>query len=601
MAGEEGVVIPFEARDEISSALQNMAKMAGEFNKAMENVKGTLDRVNKGAQEGQHQVSGFMKAFEGVESVFKKINSYKVGDLFHDVENMSVAGIAVGAGLAEGTKGAAKMENQLAHLSLSSKVTKEDLGALRSTAYGMAGATEISANSIGVVGGKLLKLGLDVKSTVPILESLVKTSGSFGLNMEETANSAIKTTKAFNLGMGTIPETMDVVTKVANETSTSIDSMLGGLSRLGPTARTAGLDIQDTAGLIGAFNAAGMDTEKSVMILQRAMGKAAKGGFDFKQELKDIGQAYQHANTQTEKAMILANAFGPRALAMGTVFEKTGGDIGKMTERFKDSAGAVEKTAEVMDKTTTQMFERMHNRVENAFQRVSEKTLLPLGGVLLKTLDKIPDTIIVGAVGAVSALGAIGGALHAASSAAIVWKSLGVAQQMWLLAGAARAAALGVIALQTAGVALAAVGGYALGTWIYKLIEAHKWTRAILNLISGGVAVDLYSNMKGKEASSLLSTTDIGTLQKSSNFKDKQEAMATLAPILSITSRKDVNTAQRETVKELIREVGQSGMKIDKVEFKLDKNATEQDVEKMLRGLLQRGRKNNPKAGGRIS
>ncbi len=601
----EGVVIPFEARDDLSMALVNMAKTASLLTQQLSGVAGALDRTGNSSQEAQRKSSRLLDTLKAMQAPFQKLTSFKVGDAWNQLQNTSVAGLAVGASMVKGSSAAATMENQLARLSLSSKVTSRDLTELKRLSMDLAYTDDITANSIAGVGGKLLKSGQTMQQVTPIMKSLVGVAGGLNVDLGGLGDQAIKTAKSFDVGMGAIPDIMDTVVKVSSETNTTVDSMLGALSRIGPVAKTAGLTIQETAGLIGSFNAAGMSTEQSTMVLQRALMMTSRRGLEFKTIMGELGKAYQASNSQQERAALITQTLGPRALALGNVFMQTGGDVQKMTEKFANATGAVQHMSDVVGGTASEKWELLHNRMNTAFQSVSDK-YLPVLSKLLDLVNALPDEVIVGAVVAAQSIGTMAVALQAATNMVLIFNAANLAGTLTATAVAAKLATVAMIGLKTAGVGAALIGGFMIGKWISGFIESHAWLKKITDQLFtlGGMAVmDAVSHKAGREANSFLGQREMGALSKSGALgSNDAEMRRAFAPIIGATAvRAPGMVERRERIKEMIKEIGDSGMKIDKVEFKLDKGATAEDVEKLLAGILRKGRRANAPAAGRAT
>jgi len=176
MSEGEGVVIPIEARDEFSSAVGRMQEAANALAQAISGVNDKMHELGDTSEKAEHDAEGggfFGKLKEGYES----LNSFKVGDLVHELEETSVAGVAVGASIFKGAEAAMEMEQQVTSLGFASQVSKESINELTEASYKMAEGSKFNAEQIQSVGARVLKMGEDNETANSVMNA-AKTSPS---------------------------------------------------------------------------------------------------------------------------------------------------------------------------------------------------------------------------------------------------------------------------------------------------------------------------------------------------------------------------------------------------------------------------------------
>lgn len=599
MAEGEGVVIPVEARDELSSAFTRMSEAAKMFQDQLDGVNDKMKELgsNSDDQEKRSEDGGFFgKLSEGYDA----INSFKVGDLMHEFEDTSVAGLAVGASMFEGAKAAMDLQKQIVELGFASAVSKKDINELTRASYSMAEGSIFSADKFQYVGSRMLKYGATMEDTKAAMESTGQMTAAFGGDFENNYFKAEQATKAFGMEVSKIPEVMNTVAKVASNTNLSMDELLSPMQRMAPLAKGVGLTFNDTAGIMAAFNKAGLGGRFAMFALMESMEQATKRGVDYKTYMKSVGDDYKKLNSETARSSLLMSALGERGAMLSEVFKQTGGDISQMTSQFSGSSTTLLSDYEkMMSMTASDKLELFKNHWENASSEVATKYLPAFGG-LLTLMNKIPPEAIFMGTATAQGFGVMAKSIDIAYKAAEAFKLLNMAGMFSSLVtaigpmGIALASAAGLFAVTVAG---GAALGIALGMLINKFMETNKYFKdfidytIMLPMTLAELGQDFMNKRAGDNASSYNNITDAGsTLQKTGAF-DKKSAYSV------IRVETATNTKEREVLERLVEMVGQSGVHVDKVEFNVTKDTKAEDVEKMLRELLLRGRSNTPAAG----
>jgi hypothetical protein len=607
VAEGEGVLFPIEARDELSGALKSMADQAEKFMASMAKVNDTLEKTGNQADRAEGKVGTFMSGLLKIKGVGDAINGLKVKDLLHGFENMSVAGIAVGASMVKGTKDAMDMEHTLTKVGLSSKVTAEELRNLKSVSFELASASTITSNQIATVGGRLLKDGKSIEESKEIMASMTKLVGAFGGDYVESFKEISGVTKAFGQDLKTIPETLDLIAKVSSETNTDYTELLGALQSTAPFAKGVGLSMQELVNIYGSFKSAGLSSDQAIRAIRTSMMAATRANVSYKDALSVVGKAYQSTSNETARATLLQQTFGRMGLTLAPVFQKMGGDYQAMATKFKDSSGSLDRAAEAMDANAKDRMEALHNRLVTAQQEVADK-YLPAVSTTTKLLNKIPSIVLAGGVALGQAAGVAFKLVTTTVALVTAWPKVvalwGTASAM--LSGMAASATamaasfLSVSATVLTWVALPAVVGviaYKTTQWLMTLEKSSKVVHAIFEtmreimlLNTAERIMDFENDRQTRKARATISGADISTLHNAGMSWPVISAMtrAVTAPTVSIS--------QRESIKELVREIGQGGVHIENAKFDLSGIKDAKGFEEALKAELLRGRKTTPSA-----
>lgn len=145
----------------------------------------------------------------------------------------------------------------------------------------------VAQNSIGV-GSDLGEIGTtlaDLNTRLGVTgEPLEKLTTQFqqlkGMGMEADINAVTGAFTQFGIAGEQAPAAMDSLFQISQATGRSIDEMVTNLSKSGPALQQFGFDLTESAGLLGALDKAGLDADKTMMSMTKALGQFAKEGKD---------------------------------------------------------------------------------------------------------------------------------------------------------------------------------------------------------------------------------------------------------------------------------------------------------------------------------
>jgi len=604
MSEGEGVVIPIEARDEFSSAVGRMQEAANALAQAISGVNDKMHELGDTSEKAEHDAEGggfFGKLKEGYES----LNSFKVGDLVHELEETSVAGVAVGASIFKGAEAAMEMEQQVTSLGFASQVSKESINELTEASYKMAEGSKFNAEQIQSVGARVLKMGEDNETANSVMNAAKDLAIAKNSDLTSTYLKVEQAAKAFGIEAKGMPAVMDTVAKATGDANITVDALLGPMARIAPMAKSAGLNFGEISGVMVGFEKAGLTGRLAMQGLMMSMQKATKAGVDYKTYMKDVGNDFNKMHSDQARAALLMERLGPRGAAMAQFFKQTGGDITKLGETYSNAAGTAATQAEQMEQTTKYRLELIKNHFANAGAEVADKWLPAFNGAL-GLVAKVPAEVIVAGTATAQGIGVVGKAIESVALTAAALKTLGMAPlfRTWALGAMMYAQSLWAVVaplLGPAGLVIgAAAAGYGIGLLLNKLIDSVPWMRKLADATTdlGASMMDLATTGHtasglNTEARSLNGLTQAGGALAGLTT----DAGAKKSAYASVRVETNATATQREVFKELVQQIQSAGVHIDQVHFNVDKNTKAEDVEKMLRDLLKRGRSTSA-AGG---
>ena len=249
-----------------------------------------------------------------------------IGDASNAIGSMGKAGVAVaGLGTAAVAAGAlvgkafydigaaaTDMDNEIR---IGTGATGEALEGMQDTARDIAKQVP---NSLGEVGTAVADLNTNLGLTGPVLDTVGRQVLEAGRMLGEDIDikNAASTLNGFNVTAEETPAAMDDIFRVSQATGSSMNELTGQLSTQSGVLSELGLDLGDSAALIGGLSKAGIDSNAVLKGMGRSMTDLAKDGEPTADAFNRVmGEMQGFIDTgDTAAAMDLAtDLFGTRA------------------------------------------------------------------------------------------------------------------------------------------------------------------------------------------------------------------------------------------------------------------------------------------------
>lgn len=360
LAKAEGDV--FTKRAKVETAAQNVEKAERGVEKAMAESKRASDSLataQKDLENATDEATGATREF---------------GDAAADADGkgqgfeVSLGKIAAAGAVVVGAVGAA---GKAAY----------DIGAQFDDAYdtiragtGASGAAfEELQDSMRKVAGESIGVGSDmgaIGSTLADLntrlgltgEPLEKMTAQFmqlqNLGVDADINEVSKAMSGFGIEAKDMPAALDELFQVSQATGLTITELSQSAVKAGPVLRGFGFSMADSAALVGQMDKAGLDADKTLQSMQRALAEFASEGRDAPEALKEtIGSIEELISAGDDAAAIdmAAGIFGTRGAAQFVDAVKTGT---LSVDDFMDATGATSDTIGGLAEETASFSER---------------------------------------------------------------------------------------------------------------------------------------------------------------------------------------------------------------------------------------------------
>lgn len=383
LAKAEGDV--FTKRAKVETAAQNVEKAERGVEKAMAESKRASDSLataQKDLENATDEATGATREF---------------GDAAADADGkgqgfeVSLGKIAAAGAVVVGAVGAA---GKAAY----------DIGAQFDDAYdtiragtGASGAAfEELQDSMRKVAGESIGVGSDmgaIGSTLADLntrlgltgEPLEKMTAQFmqlqNLGVDADINEVSKAMSGFGIEAKDMPAALDELFQVSQATGLTITELSQSAVKAGPVLRGFGFSMADSAALVGQMDKAGLDADKTLQSMQRALAEFAAEGRDAPEALKETIGSIEELITAGDDAAAIDMAsgiFGTRGAAQFVDAVKTGT---LSVDDFMDATGATSDTIGGLAEETASFSER--------WDQFKNQAVLALEPIATKIFDSL--------------------------------------------------------------------------------------------------------------------------------------------------------------------------------------------------------------------
>ena len=184
--------------------------------------------------------------------------------------------------------------------------------------------------------------------------NLAQASGS---DLARSAEVAGATLRGFGLDVNQTTRVTDVMAKSFASSALDIESFAEGMKNVAPTAKSAGISLEQTTAMMAILANAGVKGSKAGTQLRRIISEIETSGKSTSTALKDL----------SEKGLDLGGAMdevGRQAqTALITLVDNIDG-ISKLDEEFANASGSAKEMADIMDMTSAGASKALGSAVE---------------------------------------------------------------------------------------------------------------------------------------------------------------------------------------------------------------------------------------------
>lgn len=396
-----------------------LAKSVENSKKKLEALVSEQENLKKGLQDGTVTEEAYKAYQREIEITKGQIESAeKTLKEFTDTQNKSTKSIEEGAKEAEkSSEGYTVLKNAVANLAADgfeklmsaakeaweeidegydtiikkTGATGKELEALQDVADSVFKSMPVEMNDVGTAVGELnTRFQLTGKELEDLTEYFLQYA-----NINDTAvSSSIKNVagimKAFQEDTANTGKVLDALSDVGQRTGKDIGSLESELLSNSATFKELGLDIRQSAELLGQFEAEGIDTSTALAGLKKAQQAAMEEGKKADAVLTDTIESIKNAKTETEALQIANDVFGKKgAAAMTQAIREQRFSIDDLTAGY-DSLGSVvsttfEATQDAPDKAKIAL-----NNLKLELAKLAEQVLPKIEKLVSKGVENLP-------------------------------------------------------------------------------------------------------------------------------------------------------------------------------------------------------------------
>ena len=394
-----------DAQKKAKDQADDYAKTVGKLEDAQKSAKDEEDR-HKGA------LGGLRKEMDKAKAA-----ADEAGTSFHDIgaklkTGMAAAAGAVAGGLAGLVKVGTTFDNTWDTVRAGTGATGEAFEALKENIRNVAKESVGVGGDFEAIGSTAADLNTRLGLTGKPLEDMTRSMMQLqGLGVDADINSLSQAMNGFGVEAEDMPAMLDKMFQVSQATGLSVSELANSAVKAGPSLRGFGFDMADSAALVGQMDKAGLDADKTLQSMQRALAEFASEGRDAPEALKEtIGSIEELINAGDEAGAIdmASNIFGTRGAAQFVDAVKTGtlsvDDFMAATGATSDTInGVAEETASFAEKwdqfklnalaALEPVASKIFDSIAPAMQLVIDK-VMPLAASFAEQLGPVLESVV---------------------------------------------------------------------------------------------------------------------------------------------------------------------------------------------------------------
>ena len=369
-------------------------------------------------------------------------------------------------------------ELEMAKVKAVSGATADEFKLLSDNAKELGRSTIFSAREVAGLQLEFAKLGFTAKQITGVTEATLNLAQASGSDLARSAEVAGATLRGFGLDVSETGRVTDVMAKSFSTSSMDMESFAEGMKMVAPIAKSAGMSLEETTAMMSLLANAGVKGSMAGTQLRRIISELATTGKPTTEAIRDLA----------ESGLTLVDAkdeVGRAAQGALTILAGSVDQINPMTEALKNSAGAAEEMADVMDMTAAGASKALGSAVEGLAIEFGGLISVALTPVIKKLtqfatfVNELPKgmKIFVAVVAALAA--GIGPLIFVAGSLVRVMTALRAATILQTIA----TGALGVaVQIATSPITLIAIAIFALGAaFIYVRENSEAFAAGLRN------------------------------------------------------------------------------------------------------------------------
>ena len=221
----------------------------------------------------------------------------------------------------------------------------KDLEDMQNIVKDMATRVPADFDTIATAVGEVnTRFGLTGDQLDKVSEQFVKFAQLNGVDITQAIDTTQKAMAAFGLSAEDTGYVLDVLTKVGQNTGVSMDRLTQGLVTNSLAFQQMGLDINQSATLMGMLEKSGANMETVTNGLRKALKNASADGKDVNTALIELQDALSGGVSETEALNMAYELFGRNGDQVYQAVKSGAIDFSALADATTDATGALENT-----------------------------------------------------------------------------------------------------------------------------------------------------------------------------------------------------------------------------------------------------------------
>ncbi|OTO71268.1 hypothetical protein A5865_002963 [Enterococcus sp. 12E11_DIV0728] len=349
----------------------------------------------------------------------------------------------LGAGIAAAKIGG-DFEEQMSRVKAISGATGSSFDQLKQQAIDLGAKTAFSAKESAAGMENLASAGFDANEIMEAMPGLLDLAAVSGGDVALASENAAAALRGFGLDAGQAGHVADVFARAAADTNAEVADMGEAMKYIAPVANAMGISLEETAASVGILSDANIKGSQAGTSLRGALARLAKPTDPMIAKMEELGLSFYDAEgnmkslkdqvgmlqqafkglTPEQQQNALVTLYGQESLSgMMALIDKGPDALGKLTNSLKNSSGAADEMARIMQENMNSSIEQMLGVFESAAIKIQMiigpmvKSAADSIGAMVKKFVDAPVPIqkmvlvIAGLVAAIGPLLFIGGSM----------------------------------------------------------------------------------------------------------------------------------------------------------------------------------------------
>lgn len=370
------------------------------FQREVEIAKNELSYYEDEAKKAQEQTTklgsnvstvkdDFKKAGDNIDKAGQKVTTF--GDSLTEAgKKASAASVVIAGAAAASYKAWEKTDEGYDTIVKKTGATGEALEEMKGVADSVFTSIPTEMSKVGDAVGEInTRFGSTGDELEGLTQKFLKYSDINNSDVSNSVDNVSAALKAFGLGSESAGDLLDKLTSIAQRTGIPISQLESLLVSQSATFKEMGLNIGESAELLGQFEANGVDTSTAIAALKKAQQNATAGGKTLSDSLNENITAIKNASNETEALQIATDLFGKKgAAAMAQAIRENRVSLGDLNGSLTDTAGLVDATFEATLDAPDKLKIALNN-VKLSASGLAETAMSMLAPALQRIVDKI--------------------------------------------------------------------------------------------------------------------------------------------------------------------------------------------------------------------